>query len=171
MRTILDIFVVLNAILEKSLSPQIVRWATIIVGFALVVSTTATVWSDFQHIIESNFVSSEPELPAKIHKLTESLNAAAESIGQIEGEIKKRQSLVEQLEQEANTATKLASLNQEQLNAVAQVLRGEIKSDERQNFWSAQLFAFFYAALGVALSELYRFIVRSRARRKLELDA
>jgi hypothetical protein len=61
----------------------------------------------------------------------------------------------------------LAALNKEQLEAVAQVLRSEIKSDERQNFWTAQFLAFFYAALGVALSEGYRFILRWRARRKL----
>jgi hypothetical protein len=54
------------------------------------------------------------------------------------------------------------------LDAVALVLKGEIQTDQRQNFWAAQALAFFYAAVGVALSELYRFIPRWRARRKLE---
>lgn len=109
----------------------------------------------------------EQDLPSKIQKLTASLNSAAEVIGQIELEIKQRQELVQQLEKDADKASKLAALNKDQLDAVAQVLRTEIKSDERQNFWTAQILAFFYAALGVALSELYRFIMRWRARKRI----
>jgi hypothetical protein len=108
-----------------------------------------------------------PDLPARISTLTESLNGAAKTIDAIEHEIKQRQALVEQLEREADTASKLKTLNKDQLDAVAQVLKGEIQSDQRQNFWNAQALAFFYAAVGVALSELYRFILRWRARRRL----
>jgi hypothetical protein len=110
----------------------------------------------------------QADLSVKIQTLTSSLNSAAQSIGQIEAEITKRQALVEQLQHDADVAAKLSALNKDQMDAVAQVLRSEIKSDERQNFWSAQLLAFFYAALGVALSEGYRFILRWRARRKLQ---
>jgi hypothetical protein len=99
-----------------------------------------------------------------------SLNTAAQTIGEIEDEIKKREVLVKQLQHDADTAAKVSTLNKDQLDAVAQVLRGEIKSDERQNFWSAQLFAFFYAALGVALSEGYRFIIRRRTRHRLPVE-
>lgn len=112
------------------------------------------------------------ELPARIQTLTASLNSAAETIGQIEAEIKRRQELVEQLQHDADTAAKVSALNKDQMDAVAQVLRSEIKSDERQNFWSAQLLAFFYAALGVGLSEGYRFFLRWRARKRLaQLDS
>jgi hypothetical protein len=117
-------------------------------------------------IFSSNDKPNQQELPARIQTLTKSLNSAAETIGQIEQEIEKRQELVAQLQRDAD-ASKLSTLNKEQMDAVAQVLRSEIKSDERQNFWSAQLLAFFYAALGVALSEGYRFVLRWRARRKL----
>jgi hypothetical protein len=52
----------------------------------------------------------EPDLLAKIQILTKSLNTAAESIGQIETEIKQRQELVAQLEKQADTASKIATL-------------------------------------------------------------
>ncbi len=107
------------------------------------------------------------DLPTRINTLTESLKDAAKAIDAIEQEIKQRQALVEQLEREADTASKLKTLSKDQLDAVAQVLKSEIQSDQRQNFWSAQVLAFFYAAVGVALSELYRFILRWRARRRL----
>ncbi|HEX3600247.1 MAG TPA: hypothetical protein VHU84_08885 [Lacipirellulaceae bacterium] len=99
--------------------------------------------------------------------MTASLNGAAKTIGAIEEQIRQRQALVEQLEREADTASKVKGLNKEQLDAVAQVLKNEIHIDQQQNFWSAQALAFFYAAIGVALSELYRFILRWRARRRL----
>jgi hypothetical protein len=51
------------------------------------------------------------------------------------------------------------------MDAVALVLRSEIRGEERHNFWGAQFLAFFYAALGVALSEGYRFVIRWRTRR------
>jgi uncharacterized membrane protein YdfJ with MMPL/SSD domain len=122
--------------------------------------------------LASTFISHQEkpkqlELPARIETLTKSLNSAAETIGQIELEIKQRRDLVQQLEKDAATASALSALNKEQMEAVGQVLRSEIKSDERQNFWGAQLLAFFYAALGVGLSEGYRFILRWRARRRL----
>jgi hypothetical protein len=101
------------------------------------------------------------------HRFTASLKGAADTIGQIEEEIKQREALVQRLEEQADTAKKLSAMNKDQLDAVAQVLRGEIGRDERQNFWSAQALAFFYPAVGVGLSELYRFILRWRARRRL----
>ncbi len=118
--------------------------------------------------INSLYKPKQQELPEKILTLTKSLNSAAETIGQIEDEIKQRQKLVQTLERDAETASKLSALNKDQLDAVAQVLRSEIKSEERQSFWSAQLLALFYAALGVALSEGYRFILRQIAKRRLQ---
>lgn len=107
------------------------------------------------------------DLPTQITALTQSLNGAAKTIGEIERQIKQRQLLVEQLEREAQTASNLKTLNKDQLDAVAAVLNREIKSDQSHNFWGTQALAFFYAAVGVALSELYRFILRWRKRRRL----
>jgi hypothetical protein len=128
----------------------------------------ATVIGGIASILSNVPPEKEADLPARISMLTSSLNAAAKTIGAIEEEIKQRQALVDQLSKEADAAEKLKTLNKEQMDAVAQVLRSEIKSEERQNFWTAQFLAFFYAALGAALSEGYRFILRWRARRRLQ---
>jgi hypothetical protein len=119
----------------------------------------------FQHLLAPK--PKTADLPMQIGILTDSLKDAAKTIDSIEQEIKQRQALVDQLEREADTASKLKTLNADQLNAVAQVLGAELKTDQRQNFWNAQGLAFFYAAVGVALSELYRFILRWRARRRV----
>lgn len=139
----------------------------VVVAGAALVSASSSLFSKLEIAFFGEKVAKPSNLPAKVQTLTASLNTAAQVIGQIEAEIKQRQELVQQLERDADQASKLAALNKDQLDAVAQVLRTEIRSDERQNFWTAQLLAFFYAALGVALSELYRFIMRWRARTKI----
>jgi hypothetical protein len=96
------------------------------------------------------------------------LNSAAKTISEIEGEIKKREELVRRLQSDAETATKLSELNKPQLDAVAQVLKGEIERDQRQSFWTAQGLAVFYAILGVALAELYHWIIRRWRRPKAD---
>jgi hypothetical protein len=103
------------------------------------------------------------DLAVRIQTLTNSLNSAAKTISQIEDEIKQRQSLVAKLQRDADEASKLSTLNKDQLDAVAQLLRSQTES----SFWSSQAIALFYAVFGVALSELYRFVMRWRARRRL----
>jgi hypothetical protein len=62
-------------------------------------------------IFSSNDKPNQQELPARIQTLTKSLNSAAETIGQIEQEIEKRQELVAQLQRDADAASKLSTLN------------------------------------------------------------
>ena len=73
------------------------------------------------------------------------------------------------LEQDAETARKLSAVNKEQVDAIAQVLRGQIEAQERRSFWSNQALAVFYALLGVAFSELTRWLLRRKRRRKTQL--
>jgi hypothetical protein len=113
----------------------------------------------------------EIDLAQRIRVLTESLNAAAETIGEIEDQIRQREILVQKLQEDADTASKLTSMNKEQLDAVAQVLKGQIEKEQHQTFWSAQLLAFFYTILGVILAELYHFIEKRWRRRKLRTAA
>jgi hypothetical protein len=149
--------------------------AIFVVLSMIVISLSSRIVGDFEEAVQIltgyRPAAREIDLPTRIQTLTRSLNSAAETVGQIEAEISKRQALVAQLQKDAETASKISALNKEQLEAVAQVLRSEIKNDQSQNFWSAQVLAFFYAALGVALSEGYRFIARWRLRRKLQVGA
>lgn len=101
----------------------------------------------------------QPDIAERIKTLTSSLNSAAKTIAEIEEQIKQREELVHRLQSDAEIAKKLTELNKPQLDAVAQVLKGEIEKDERQKFWTAQALAVFYTLLGVALAEFYRWIV------------
>jgi hypothetical protein len=110
---------------------------------------------------------SEVELSDRIRTLTASLTTAATTISQIEEEVKRRHALVEKLQQDAETAQKISALNRQQVDAVAQVLKGEIEKEQRAGFWMNQLQNGFYALMGVILAELYHFLTRWYRRRML----
>lgn len=104
-------------------------------------------------------------LPERINTLTDSLKSAAQIISDIEKEIGERQSLVEKLRSDAEAAKSLAQLNNKQVDAVAQVLRGQIDKEQNEGFWFAQATAFFYTILGVVLAEGARLFLRRKPRR------
>lgn len=132
---------------------------------AFVVGSVSQIWLSSRQTRQA-----DPDLNSRIADLTLSLVKAARAISEIEEDIKKRQALVEQLRQDADTASKLAMVSKEQAEAVAQALRTEIASEQRQSFWSNQAYALFYTLLGVVLAELYHFLV-NRLRRRRELQA
>jgi hypothetical protein len=105
-------------------------------------------------------------LEDRIRELTESLNRSATTIQDIENEITKRQALVTQLQKNADTASKLATVNKEQVSAIAQVLRTQIELQERNSFWFNQGVNALYMLLGVALGELVRWFLRWRAKQR-----
>jgi hypothetical protein len=107
-----------------------------------------------------------PTLEDRIRELTQSLNKSATTIQEIENEITKRQALVSQLRKDAETASKLATVNKEQVDAIAQVLRTQIQAQERNSFWFNQGINALYMFLGVGLGELVRWFLRWRAKRK-----
>jgi hypothetical protein len=107
-----------------------------------------------------------PTLEDRIKLLTDSLNSSARTIQEIENEIKDRQALVTKLQRDAEIAQKLTALNKDQVDAIAQVLRGQIEAEEHRSFWGNQFLAVLYTLLGVALAELSRWFLRWRARRK-----
>jgi hypothetical protein len=57
-------------------------------------------------------------------------------VGEVEDEISKRQSLVNELQQDADCYQKLVSINREQVEAVAQLLQGELRKEGRKRLGS-----------------------------------
>lgn len=95
----------------------------------------------------------DESLEDRITKLTSALTESASLVSQIEDEIKQRQSVVERLELDAKTYQEIANLRRPEVEAVAQVIRGEIKSESRRSFWIqiAVNFVFFVAGIVVTL--------------------
>jgi hypothetical protein len=92
----------------------------------------------------------------KIAALTSSLNDAAGQVSEIEQEIARRKLLAEQLQQEADLAKKISTLNAEQVAAVSQPLRGELHAETRSEFWSNATINALFALLGAVFGEIFR---------------
>jgi hypothetical protein len=103
-------------------------------------------------------------LEARIEELTGSLNVSAKLIAQIEREITTRKELVSKLERDADEAIRLSTLNADQVAAVAQALRGELRNESKSGFWLSAATNLFFAFLGAAFGELFRWF-RARRRR------
>jgi arginine/ornithine N-succinyltransferase beta subunit len=128
--------------------------ATLVTGIiASVTLVVATEWTQKKR-------PGEITLEQKITALTKNLNDSARAISEVEREVQARRQLADKLRADAEEAQNLATLNQKQVEAVAQALRGQLEERERASFWWTIGQNFFFAALGVALSEVYRWIVR-----------
>jgi hypothetical protein len=104
-------------------------------------------------------------LETRILALTESLNDAAQTISSIEQEISKRKALVEGLQRDADEAKRLSTLSSEQVSAVAQALRGELRSENRAGYWVSVSTNLMFAIIGALIGEGFRILRRWRLRR------
>ncbi|MEK6279360.1 MAG: hypothetical protein AABN95_03325 [Acidobacteriota bacterium] len=71
----------------------------------------------------------------RVKRLTKSLEEATSLINNIEAEITARSNLVTQLQKDIDQYNKLVQLKKPEVEAVAQLLRGELKKENRGSFW------------------------------------
>lgn len=85
----------------------------------------------------------------QITHLTSSLRDATRLIERIEGDIKERHIFASKLQQEVETYSNLAKLKQPEIEAVANLVRGELHKERRRSFWENAALGFFFFLLGV----------------------
>lgn len=91
-------------------------------------------------------------LEIRINKLSSALKESSRLVSEVEGEIEKRQSLVAELQADAVRYQRLVSINKEQVEAVTQLLQGELRKEGDKSFWKGVLVNFIFFALGALLS-------------------
>lgn len=74
-------------------------------------------------------------LEQKIQLLSKNLDEAARAVSEIEAEIEERQALVQRLEGQRRIAEELITLNEEQVDAVAQLFRAELRREAQSQRW------------------------------------
>jgi len=95
----------------------------------------------------------KPEtLEVRINKLSNALKESGRLVGEVEDEIAKRQALVVELQRDADRYRKLVAINREQVEAVAQLLQGELRKEGRKSFWGGVIVNFVFFCLGALLS-------------------
>lgn len=91
-------------------------------------------------------------LEDKINKLTSALKESSHIITSVESEIQSRQKLVSELQDDAQRYEKLISMNQEQVDAVAQVFQGELQKESKKSFWKGVAVNFIFFIMGAIVS-------------------
>jgi HEAT repeat protein len=112
-----------------------VDWAMVLLKLAMTIVSAIAVAMTANAIFNMGNRTGNPTaeitIEDRIKVLTRSLNSAASAIGEIESEVKERQALVEKLKNDAETAKNLRALHREQVDAIAQVLRGQIEKEQK----------------------------------------
>ena len=95
---------------------------------------------------------SEETIETRVASLTESLTAATHIIGQIEEEIQTRSQIAEKLKKDLELYNNLKSLQASEIEAISQLLRGELQKEGKKSFWAGVAVNFFFFILGAAVS-------------------
>ena len=96
----------------------------------------------------------------RVGRLTRSLQEATTLIANIEAEIKARSSLATQLQQDIDRYNQLVEIRKPEVEAIAQLLRGELKHEGRSSFWKSVLLNFVFFVLGAGASLLIAKLIR-----------
>ncbi len=88
----------------------------------------------------------------RVKRLTKSLEESVALIGSIETEIKARAELAKQLKQDIDQYNKLVELKKPEVDAIAQLLRGELAREGRASFWKGFAINFLFFVLGAGAS-------------------
>jgi peptidoglycan hydrolase CwlO-like protein len=88
----------------------------------------------------------------RVKRLTKSLGEATSLISNIENEIKARSALATQLQDDIDQYNKLVEVKKPEVEAIAQLLRGELKKESRSSFWKGFAINFLFFVLGAGAS-------------------
>ncbi len=94
----------------------------------------------------------EDDLESKINGLTSALSDSANLINHIQTEIESRHKLVEKLKADHEHYEKLVKLKESEVEAVAQLLRGELQKESKNSFIKSIAANFIFFVLGSAVS-------------------
>lgn len=88
----------------------------------------------------------------RVQRLSSSLVDASRVINEIEQEIQQRQALVTKLQQDAQVYKEIVDVNRPQVEAISQVLRGELQRGERRAIWIEVAVNFLFFVLGIIVT-------------------
>jgi len=123
---------------------------------------TAIMVKSLERILEKKLQSpgTQETIEERIKKLTSSLQESTNLIAEVESEISERSALVEKLKKDADTYEQLVKLKEPEVEAVAQLLRGELKKEGSRSFWKGVLVNFLFFALGLIASVVVNLLMK-----------
>jgi hypothetical protein len=120
---------------------------------AVVVAALASaLWSGVENYLKQSRRTQGETIEDRVARLTQSLEEATGLIANIESEIKARSSLATQLQDDLDRYNNLITIKKPEVEAIAQLLRGELKKEGRSTFWKGFLINFLFFILGAGAS-------------------
>jgi hypothetical protein len=104
--------------------------------------------------------SQDDTIEHRVRRLTTSLEEATALISNIESEIRARSKLATQLQQDIDQYNKLVEVKKPEVEAIAQLLRGELRREGRVTFWKGVAINFIFFVLGATASFLITFVAK-----------
>ncbi len=102
----------------------------------------------------------EPTVEQRIDRLTSALTEASRAIQQIESEMNERRHLAEELQRDVETYNRLKELNQQQIEAITQVVGEAATGEARRSFWYGVAVNFGFFLLGATVSIIVQLVIR-----------
>ena len=97
----------------------------------------------------------------RINRLKKSLSDALNTIREIEDEVKIRQELVSKLESDVEKYRQIPAFKREEVEAIAQLVSGEMQQGESHSFWWNAAQFFIFIAIGALISYIFIKIILS----------
>ena len=88
------------------------------------------------------------------------MREATELVSHIESEITSRSALAEKLQKDVDVYNKLVELKKPEVEAVAQLLRGELEREGKISFWKGFATNFLFFVLGAIASGIITMLVK-----------
>jgi hypothetical protein len=129
---------------EMTGTDYLIQITGLVVGASAAASGLITIWN---YRREQKRKKEAPTIEDKITTLAGSLKSSLSVISEIESEIESRSKIVSKLKEDVKRYEKLKELNETQVDAIAQTIRGEIAGESRKSLWRNALITFGVAMI------------------------
>jgi len=124
------------------------------IAIGLMVGGAASIIGELVQKLSKATKGKDQTLETRVEALTASLTDATQLISQIQREIESRSGLATKLREDVERYDQLKKISAPEVEAVAQLLRGELKSEARKSFWKGVIVNFIFFILGAVSSYL-----------------
>ncbi len=122
---------------------------TFIVAFGAIISALSMAYTVYAR---KKMFHEEETTEDRVEKLTKNLQEATKIISNIESEVKERSAIADKLQKDIKHYDKLAKLKKSDIEAVTQLLRGELEKSNKKSFWAGFATNFLFFALGAVVT-------------------
>jgi DNA relaxase NicK len=126
---------------------------------AAISSAIGAVLSFWSAFADRKKTTKEDSLETKVASLTSALGESTKIINHIQSEIESKHKLVEKLKEDHEHYEKLVNLKESDVEAVAQLLRGELQKESNKSFTKSVAANFVFFFLGSIVSLAVAFYV------------